>query len=54
MDKWNGEKAVAMLTRNRHRVTENKVIEVHGDCGLKVWGAIDYLCHHEGYSWQKV
>ena len=52
-DKWSVEKACACVTRNRHRINENKVIQVYGVVGIKMWGAIDYLCHYGGYSWSK-
>jgi hypothetical protein len=52
-DKWTVEKACARLTANRHRIAENKTIQVFGDVGIKLWGAIDYLCRYGGYSWQK-
>lgn len=34
-------------------MASNRVIIVKGNVGLKIWGAIDYLCHAHRYNWKK-
>ena len=45
--KWSEESAKACLERNRVKVS-GRQIDAFGH-GLKIQGAVDYLCGHRGY-----
>lgn len=50
-EKWTEKTAKEMVTRNGGRVGINVIF--HQSPGLRVLGAIDYLCNYKGHTWQK-
>lgn len=49
--KWDEMTAVSMCSRNGVKVAvHSKVISEAKNSGIRVWGAIDYLVNHCGYS----
>jgi hypothetical protein len=49
--KWTEKTARAMIERNGGKV--GAVTIQHNNPGIKVLGAIDYLCRKHGYEWHK-
>jgi hypothetical protein len=52
-NKWVHDTACNMLMKNGQKVSANKTITLYGNVGIGMWGAIDYLCHQEGYVWTR-
>jgi hypothetical protein len=45
--------AIERLRYNGISISD-KVVNVQGLVGIKLWGCIEYLCHKHGYTWQIV
>lgn len=46
--KYTVDSAIARIERNKGKIG-GKVINI-SDCGIKVWGAVDFLVNHHGYT----
>lgn len=50
--KWTEEKAIKSLRDNK-AIVQGKSIAVTRETGIRLWGAVDYLCRVHGYRWVK-
>jgi hypothetical protein len=49
------ESSARMRLRDNGISTDGKVIEISrgNNVGIRLWGAIDFLCNYCGFSWRK-
>lgn len=52
-NKWEEKTARACLVRNGINVKGRQITLSVKGVGIKVWGAIDYLCNEHKYSYMK-
>ena len=49
--KWNIETACQSIIDSGQTISRSsKTVKVYKPPGIKVWGAIDFLCNHHGFS----